>query len=237
MSDCNGFDAPSTTTLVGIDVNGDPFSETLQNNSFVGMLIFISANTCPDIAYAVHPAARFSHTLCYSYATSVSCILHFLQKTKAIGPKLKPAYKKMLLIVMLMQILWVSLLLKTIKIQFLSNLVQDMLYCTRAVHSSRYPNCRLKLHGLQWKQNMKHSSKQCGIIPICEILNEVMAIVFEMKPTIDFHTHSKAFSDVAEGTVPYAIDQSTIYKYIQACLKFACMAKLSPHTEHIGIPG
>ena len=75
------------------------------------------------------------------------------------------------------------------------------------------------------------------LIPICEILKEIMANVFEIKPTINYHTHSKAFSDAAEGTVPYAIDQSTIYEDNQACFKFACMAKLSPHTEHIGIPG
>ena len=74
------------------------------------------------------------------------------------------------------------------------------------------------------------------LIPICEILNEVMALVFETKPTIDYHTHSKAFSDVAEGTAPYAIDQSTIYEDNQACLKFACMAKLSPSTKYTGIP-
>ena len=154
MSDCNGVDTPATTTPIGIDVNGDPFSETWQYNSIVGMLIFISANTCPDITYAVHPAARFSHALCYSYATSVSCILLFLQKTNAIGPNLKPANKKMLLIVLLMHILQVSLLLKTIKIQSLSNLVPGTLSCTRAVHSSGCPNCRLKFHGLQQKQTM-----------------------------------------------------------------------------------
>ena len=74
------------------------------------------------------------------------------------------------------------------------------------------------------------------LIPIFEILKEVIALVFEIKPTIDYHTHSIAFSDVAQGTVPYAIDQSTIYEDNQACLKFACMAKQSPCTKHIVIP-
>ena len=30
MSDCNGVDTPATTTPIGIDVNGDPFSESWQ---------------------------------------------------------------------------------------------------------------------------------------------------------------------------------------------------------------
>ena len=53
-------------------------------------------------------------------------------------------------------------------------------------------------------------------IPTCKILKEFMVIVFQIRPTIEYHTLSKAFSDVAEGTVPYTIDQLTILS--QVCL-------------------
>ena len=75
------------------------------------------------------------------------------------------------------------------------------------------------------------------LISIREILKEFMAIVFEIQPIIASHAHSKVFKDIAEGTVPYhAIDQSILYEDNHACLKFACMAQLSPCTKHIGIP-
>ena len=90
MSDCNGVDTPATTTPIGIDVNGDPFSETWQNNSIVGMLMYLSANTCPDISYAVHQVARFSHAPSNSHAIAVCHILCYLQITKTVGLILKP---------------------------------------------------------------------------------------------------------------------------------------------------
>ena len=71
-----------------------------------------------------------------------------------------------------------------------------------------------------------------NLIPIREILKEFMAVVFEIQPSIAYHAHSKSFTDVAEGTVPYhAIDQSILYEDNHDCLKFARMAQLSPLTK------
>ena len=74
------------------------------------------------------------------------------------------------------------------------------------------------------------------LIPISKILKEFMYIVFGITPSILYHMHSKAFTDVSEGTTRSCIEQSTNYEDNQACLKFACMTKLSPQTKHIGIP-
>ena len=84
---------------------------------------------------------------------------------------------------------------------------------------------------------MALSQAMRDLIPIREILKEFMAVVFEIQPSIAYHAHSKSFSNVAEGTVPYhAIDQSIPYEDNHSCLKFARMAQLSPCTKHIGIP-
>ena len=90
MSDCNGVDTPSTATPSENDFDGDPFTETWQYNSIIGMLMYLSANTRPDIAYAVHQAARFSHAPRHSHAIAVRRILRYLQKTKTMGLLLKP---------------------------------------------------------------------------------------------------------------------------------------------------
>ena len=69
MTDCNGVDTPTGPAPLARDIDGAPFSETWEYRIIVGMLMYISANTRPDIAYAVHQAARFSHAPRDSHAT------------------------------------------------------------------------------------------------------------------------------------------------------------------------
>ena len=82
------------------------------------------------------------------------------------------------------------------------------------------------------------SQSMRDLIPICQILQEIMETVFDVQPTIEYHAHSKAFEDTEPGTIPTlsTIEQSTVYEDNHACLKFARMAQLSQRTKHIGIP-
>ena len=60
MTDCNGCDTPSTVDPLHADIDGAAFEETWAYDIVIGMLMYISGNTRPDIAYAVHQAARFT---------------------------------------------------------------------------------------------------------------------------------------------------------------------------------
>ena len=144
MSDCNGVDTPSTTTPSGIDFDGDPFTETWQYNSIIGMLMYLSANTRPDIAYAVHQAARFSHAPRHSHAIAVRRFLRYLQKTKTMGLLLKPTNTQRVDCYVDADFAGL-LLLKIIKIPFQSSPVLAMLCCTKKALFSGYPRCRLRL--------------------------------------------------------------------------------------------
>ena len=73
------------------------------------------------------------------------------------------------------------------------------------------------------------------LIPIHQILQEIMTTVLNVAPTITYRSLSKAFKDVKDGSIPSNIKQSTVYEDDHARLKFACMAQLSPQTKHIGI--
>jgi hypothetical protein len=79
------------------------------------------------------------------------------------------------------------------------------------------------------------SQSMRDLIPIREVLKEVMSQVFTVEPNITYHSHSKAFDDTV-GTAPHLIPQSTVYEDNDACLKFARMPKLTPRTKHIGTP-
>ena len=80
------------------------------------------------------------------------------------------------------------------------------------------------------------SQSMRDLIPIRQILQEIMTTVFKVAPTITYRSFSKAFEDVKDRSIPSNIEQSTVYEDNHACFKFARMAQLSPRTKHIGIP-
>ena len=92
MTDSNPVDTPTSTRggALGTDTDGDPFIENWSYRTIIGMLMYVAANTRPDIAFAVHQAARFSHAPRNSHATAVKRILRYLKGTKEKGFKLCP---------------------------------------------------------------------------------------------------------------------------------------------------
>ncbi len=58
--------------------------------SVVGMLLYLSSNSRPDITFAVHQVARFTHCPKESHAKAVKRILRYLQQTKDCGLIFRP---------------------------------------------------------------------------------------------------------------------------------------------------
>ena len=57
----NGDKTPESEKPIGADLDGKPFQEEWEYASVVGMLMFL-VNTRPDIQFAVHQCARFTHS-------------------------------------------------------------------------------------------------------------------------------------------------------------------------------
>jgi hypothetical protein len=85
LQDCNRCLTPASTTPIGSYVDGAPFIEDWLYSSIVGMLMYLPANTRPDIAYAVHQAARYTHDPRASHAIAIKRILRYIKGTKDKG--------------------------------------------------------------------------------------------------------------------------------------------------------
>jgi hypothetical protein len=85
MQDCNPNRTPSTKEALGMDADGEDMTEAWNYRSVVGMLLYLSTNTRPDIAFAVSQVARFSHHPKKSHASAVKTIVRYLSGTKSKG--------------------------------------------------------------------------------------------------------------------------------------------------------
>lgn len=68
-------------------------TDSWNYRSIIGMMLYLSTNTRPDIAFAVSQAARYSNAPKKSHATAVKTIVRYLVGTKDKGTIVKPTGK------------------------------------------------------------------------------------------------------------------------------------------------
>ena len=91
LTDCKPDRTPAATDPLGPDPDGAPFSESWSYASVVGMLMYLAANSRPDIAFAVHQCARYTHAPKASHASAVRRICRYLKGTADQGLIMKPS--------------------------------------------------------------------------------------------------------------------------------------------------
>ena len=89
MTDCNPNHTPTLTTSLGKHPEAPSMKEEWSYRSIVGMLLYLSTNTRPDITFAVSQVARFSHDPKVPHATAVKSILRYLAGTMNRGTIVK----------------------------------------------------------------------------------------------------------------------------------------------------
>ena len=85
MDGCKPNKLPTTQNPLGNDENGEPMVERWSYSSIVGMLLYLSTHTRPDVSFAVSQVARFTHNPKNSHAKAVKHLLRYLQGTRAQG--------------------------------------------------------------------------------------------------------------------------------------------------------
>ena len=93
MEDCSKIGTPTKVKALRKDEKGDPPMERWSYTSVVGMLLYLASNSRPDIAFAVHQCARFTHCTKRSHEKAVKRIVRYLQGTKEKGLIIKPTKK------------------------------------------------------------------------------------------------------------------------------------------------
>ena len=78
MQDCRPNHLPTAQTTLSSDPEGEPMCEEWNMKSIVGMLLYLSGNTRPDIAFAVSQVCRFTVNPKQSHATAVKTIIRYL---------------------------------------------------------------------------------------------------------------------------------------------------------------
>ena len=93
MQDCNPNWTPASPMALGSDPDGETMREEWLYSSIVGMLLYLSTNTSPDIAFAVSQVARFNHSPKQSHAKAVKMIVRYLFRTADKGTIVKTTGK------------------------------------------------------------------------------------------------------------------------------------------------
>ena len=90
MENGNPSHIPANPETLGSDKDGEVFAEPWSYASVVGMLLYLASNSRPDIAFAVHQCARFTHAPKASHGVAVKKIIRYLIKTKERGLRMRP---------------------------------------------------------------------------------------------------------------------------------------------------
>ena len=77
------------------DLDRDPCCEYWYYRSIVGMLLYLAGSTCPNIAYAVHQCARFSHQPKTSHEIRLKHIVRYPKGTRDKNLIMKPDPKNL----------------------------------------------------------------------------------------------------------------------------------------------
>jgi hypothetical protein len=91
MSDCNTRGSPALSSPLGTDADGPRRKDPWNYSSVIGMMMYLSSNAHPEIQFAVHQCARFTHCPRGCHEEAVKHICRYLQGVKDNGLTFKPS--------------------------------------------------------------------------------------------------------------------------------------------------
>jgi histone deacetylase 1/2 len=231
MEDCNPISTPTSKAALGSDRDGDPFNEKWKYSAVVGMLLYLSSNTRPDITFAVHQCARYSHNPKQSHAKAIKRIIRYLQGTKDKGMTFSPSddFRVNCFVDADFAGLWgIEYDQDPVSIKSRTGYIIMFMGCPLLWASKLQTQIALSTMEAEY---IALSTAMRELIAIREVLKEIRGQVLQVADPLG---ESPTYSMTAKTFIP--IPSSHVFEDNEACLKFATLPKMSPRTKHIAIP-
>ena len=90
---CNLVSTPAYTTTLGLDTNSALFNESWKYSTVLGVTMYLTSNSRPDIDFSVHQCVCFIHVPHLSHAKAVKCIFRYIKGIEDKGLILEPSHK------------------------------------------------------------------------------------------------------------------------------------------------
>jgi len=219
MVDCNVKPTPTKSEgPLGSDVNGRPASKSWSYASVIGMLLYLASNSRPDIAFAVHQCARFTHSPKASHEEAVLRIMRYLQGTKDNGLIFRPN-------------------MKAISV----DCYVDADFAGLWGHEDdQDPVCVKSRTGyvitvadcpLLWASKLQSEIALSTLEAEYIALSQSMRCVIPLKRLV---TKVLGSFDIKEDDINF-VSQSTVFEDNNGCLRLATCPRMTPRTKHIGV--
>jgi hypothetical protein len=90
LTETSGKDTPAANGTLGRDVGGEGRQKSWNYRSVFGMMLYLSSNSRPDIAFAVNQCARYSADPTLRHEIAVKRIARYLKHTRTQGMIISP---------------------------------------------------------------------------------------------------------------------------------------------------
>jgi hypothetical protein len=231
MQDCNSISTPTSKEALGSDRDGEDFDEKWKYSTIVGMLLYLSSNTRPDITYAVHQCARYSHNPKKSHGKAIKRIIRYLQGTKDKGMIFTPSgeFQVNCFVDADFAGLWgAEYDQDPVCVKSRTGYVITFMGCPLLWASKLQTQIALSTMEAEY---IALSTAMRDLIAIREVLKEIRSFVLQVPDSLQ---NSPAYSMTAKTF--QLLPSSHVYEDNDACLKFATLPRMSPRTKHIAIP-
>jgi hypothetical protein len=218
LDDANAKATPAESDPLGPGTdNDDPFDENWSYPMAIGCLGYLGGNTRPDIQYATHACARYTHRPKAIHAKAIKRIGRYLLGTRDKGIIFRPSTE-------LTMDMYVDA-----DFAGMWNAALDDQDPTRVKSRSGYvfmlANCPLL-----W------SSKLQTEVATSTLESEFIALSSAMRDLIPARLILQAISKSLGLSVPEGANlKSTVFEDNNGCLTLATIPKMTPRTKHIGV--
>lgn len=217
MTDCNAKPTPCSGDgkPLGSDKFGAPAQEEWSYASLVGMMLYLASNSRPDIAFAVHQCARFTHSPKASHEAAILRICRYLKGTQNDGLVFRPA--------------------KDLKVDCHVDADFAGLF---GVEDAQDPVCAKSRSGyvitiancpLMWVSKLQQGialstqhSEYVALSSSCRDLLPIRELVHDLVKVLRVKTKDLVFTT-----------QSTCFEDNNACIALAMLRKITPQNRHI----